>query len=247
MYTPACDWFIGVGPRDPGDGREDMRSVLTVIASAGVAFAGTASADVISTFGFTDLNGSYAPINATMGTFTAVADSVGAIQTGGDVTRNAGPGGTAQFDTGFMSMATSADVQITLDVLKTGSTEGTGSGTLVITDVDGDTITATIDGLWQSPGFGVVFFSGLMEEVYFNDNGAADGTFNGISGSFDMDLPGNPPYLGAFSQLYIRFGGGFFGSAFTGQTVSADGQIVPAPGALALVGIAGLVSRRRRN
>lgn len=224
-----------------------MRSVLALIAGAGVAFAGTASADVISTFGFTDLNGSYSPINALNGTFTAVADSTGAIQTGGDVTRNAAPGGTAQFDTGFMSLATSADVQITLSVVKTGALEGTGSGTIVITDIDGDTLTADIAGLWQSPGFGVVFFSGLMADVYFNDNGAADGTFDGVSGSFDMDLPGNPPYLGAFSQLYIRFGGGFFSSGFTGQTVSADGQIVPTPGALALVGLAGFAARRRRN
>jgi hypothetical protein len=204
--------------------------------------AGSASADVISTFGFTDLDGSYIPSSPLAGMFQADAGLI----TGGDVTRNAAPGGTAQFDTGFISLATAADVQITLTVNKTSATEATGVGTLVVTDVDGDTLTADIAGLWQTPGFGVVFFSGLMGNVYFNDNGAADGTFDGISGSFDMDLPGNPPYVGAFSQLYIRFGGGFFTSMFSGQTVSADGQIVPAPGALALVGLAGLVARRRR-
>lgn len=223
-----------------------MRSIASMCAVAGLAIAGSASASVITTFSYSDLNGSYSPINAMTGTFSAVAANTASFQTGGDVSRTAAPGGTAQFDTGFMSLGTSADMQITLSVVKTGLLEGTGSGTLVITDIDGDTITADIDGLWQSPGFGVVFFSGLMSNVYFNDNGAADGTFNGVNGSFDMDMPGNPPYLGAFSQLYIRFGGGFFASAFTGQTVSADGQIVPAPGALALVGVAGLMARRRR-
>lgn len=222
-----------------------MRFGIGIIASAGLAIAGSASADVLASFGYTDLNGTYSPINALSGTFTANASS-GALQTGGDVTRLAGPGGTAQFDTGFMSLATSANVQINLSVVKTAALEGTGIGTLVITDIDGDTLTADLGGLWQSPGFGIVFFSGAMNNVFFNDNGALDGTFNGVTGSFGMDLPGNPPYFGAFSQLYIRFGGGFFTSGFTGQTVSADGQIVPAPGALALVGIAGLVARRRR-
>ncbi len=219
-----------------------MRFNVILCATAGLAIAGSASADVIATFGFTDLNGAYAPSSSTTGTFTA---NVGAL-TGGDVTRISPSSGTAEFATGFLALATSANVQVNLSVSKTSATEATGSGTLVITDIDGDTLTADLSGLWQTPGFGVVFFSGLMGNVYFNDNGAADGTFNGTNGSFDMDLPGNPPYTGAFSQLYIRFSGGFFTSAFSGQTVSTDGQIVPAPGALALVGLAGLAARRRR-
>lgn len=218
-----------------------MRSIVALSAVAGLAIAGTASADVIATFGFTDLNGAYTPSSSTTGNFTANVS----LATGGDVTR-VSPASTAQFDTGFLALATSANVQVNLSVSKTSSTEATGTGTLVITDIDGDTLTADLSGLWQTPGFGVVFFSGLMGNVYFNDNGVADGTFNGVSGSFGMDLPGNPPYTGAFSQLYIRFSGGFFSSAFSGQTVSADGQIVPAPGALALVGLAGLAARRRR-
>ncbi len=207
--------------------------------------AGSATADVIATFGYTDLNGRYVKSSATTGTFTARADG-GVLNTGGDVTRLAAPGGTAQFDTGFMDLGTFADVLITLSVTVTGVGEATGAGTVVLTDVDGDTLTADIGGIWQSPGGGVVFYSGLLSNVFFNDNGAADGTFDGISGSFDMDLPGDPPYTGAFSQLYIRFTGGFFTNNFNNQTVSADGQIIPAPGALALLGVAGLAARRRR-
>lgn len=211
-----------------------------------VLAAGTASADVIATFGYTDLNGSYTATDANGGVFTAVASDLPGLSTSGDVTRNAAPGGTAEFDAGFMSLGTLADAVINLSVNITGVNQATGAGTVVLTDVDGDTMTADIAGDWISPGFGVVFFSGLLNNVFFNDNGVGDGTFNGITGGFDMDLPGTPPYIGAFSQLYIRFNQGFFTSNFTGQTVSADGQIVPAPGALALVGVAGLFARRRR-
>lgn len=211
-----------------------------------VLAAGTASADVIATFGYTDLNGSYTATDASNGVFSAVASSMPGLSSSGDVSRNAAPGGTAEFATGFISHGTFADVAINLSVSITGANEAVGSGTIVITDVDGDTLTADIAGEWVSPGFGIVFFSGLMNNVYFNDNGALDGTFDGSTGSFDMDLPGTPPYIGAFSQLFIRFNQGFFTSNFTGQTVSVDGQIVPAPGALALIGVAGLVARRRR-
>lgn len=218
---------------------------IAVAAGLALTFAAGASADVIATFGFTDLNGSYTQTSPLSGQFHAQADDT-VLHTGGDVTRNAAPGGTATFDTGFLGLGTMANVVVDLSVTITGANEATGSGTLTVTDVDGDTLTADISGMWQSPGFGVVFFSGLMNNVFFNDNGAADGTFNGTSGAFDMDLPGSAPYIGAFSQLYIRFGAGFFTGNFANQTVSVDGQIVPAPGALALAGVAGLIARRRR-
>ncbi len=205
--------------------------------------AGSASADVIMSFGFTDLNGSYDGTG-----FSAVAVDSGALSTTGDVTRLANPGATADFNTGFASGLTAADVSISIDVTNLTATTADGMGSFVITDADGDTIAGDLDGVWTTMGFGSIFFTGLIGNVQLTAN--ANNTFDGPSGgSFDMNLPGEAPYEGAFVQLSIDTSGGFFSSEFTGRSIQVVGEIVPTPGSLALLGAGGLVGirRRRRN
>ncbi|MEO1008193.1 MAG: PEP-CTERM sorting domain-containing protein [Planctomycetota bacterium] len=211
-----------------------------VPAMALAASAGAAQAQVILTFGFTDVNGSFSTADMTFS-----GDSVGL--TSGDVTRVAAPAATALYEPGFVGGT--ADFSLDIDVMLSSATTADGNGSFTITDADGDTITGDIDGEFTTPGFGVVFFNGLLSNVSVNDLGAVDGQFDGPSGgAFASDLPGEAPYDGALVQLFIGDTPGFFDTDFTGISTQVDGIIVPAPASVALIGLgaAGLLGRRRR-
>lgn len=208
--------------------------------------AGAASADVILTWGFTDLNGSF---DQSAGSFVAQADNSASLSTTGDVTRLASLAGTAEYDAGFFNPQSPANVSMSLSVTNIAGLTADGAGSFSITDADGDILFGDIiDGQWISPGFGIVFFNAQLVNVAF-DQVSQDGLFNGPSGgSFDMDLPGEAPYEGAFIQLFIETGGGFFDANFDNVSVQANGEIVPTPGSLAMLGLGGLTAlRRRRN
>lgn len=222
-----------------------MRYSALKLAGAGVVglAASTASANAILTFGFTDLSGSYDYIDDTSGTMSAVAVDEQDLQTSGDVTRLALPGGTAQFNVGFMSRSAFADVVLTMNITNRTATDADGNGSIVITDDDGDTITATLMGTFSTPGAGITFFTGYLSNV-----GLTGSSFDGTDGgSFDTDLPGNEPYSGAVVQLFINSGGGFFNSDFDSESIQVDGIIVPTPATLALMGAGGLCGFRRRR
>lgn len=216
-----------------------MRRIL--VAGAVVGLGGVAAGAPILSFGFTDLSGSFDTGSAT---FQAVASDTAALTSSGDVTRLAAPGGTANFDTGFVTNSAFANVNIAMSVSLIDAQNADGIGSFTIIDDDGDTITGTIMGKFHTPGAGITFFTGLLSEVTLTGT-----TFDGPDGgSFDMDLPGEAPYPGAFVALYIRDGGGFFGSNFDGVSIQVDGEILPTPGAMALVSLGGLiVSPRRRG
>lgn len=210
---------------------------ITNIAAVGLlaGMAGVAQADVVLTFGFTDLSGSYDGI----GSFSASAVDAGVLRSSGDVTSLFGAGGTAEFDAGFAGGV--ADFQVNLSV-------PAGSGSFTITDADGDTIVGDISGNWISGGGDIVFFNGLLSNVFLNATGGGT-TFDGpSSGQFDMGIPGQP-LEGAFVTLFIATGAGFFDRAFSGVSTQVDGVVIPAPaGVMALAGL-GLMAgaRRRRN
>lgn len=213
--------------------------VCGLIAAAG--FAMSANATVIATFNYTDLDGSY---DHGAGKFSAVAQDSGAFQSAGDVTRLLAPGGTAQFEPGFINTV-GGNFTITISVFNIVGLTADGAGSFEITDIDGDKITGDINGNWLSPGAGIVFFNGLLSNVQFTAGG--DGDFKGSGpGSFDItDLAGI--YSGALVQLFTRVGGGFFNSSFSGVSALVSGDIVPAPGTLALLGLGGLAAIRRRR
>lgn len=211
--------------------------LLTVVGGV-FGLAGAAGAAPVLSFGFTDLAGSF---DTGTGVFEAEAAETADLKTSGDVTRLAGPVGTANYDTGFLSASAFADVNITMNVTPIDAQNASGMGSFTITDDDGDTITGTINGTFNTPGAGITFFTGLLSDVTLTGS-----TFNGPDGgSFDMDLPGNAPYTGAFVSLYILNGSTFFNSSFSDVSVQASGLIVPSPGSMALLGLGGLMAVRR--
>lgn len=219
---------------------------VSIVGLAAVAGSGvSASASVIATHGFDELVGSY---NGTGlgGNFNAQASNAGVLKTQGDVSRVIAALGTALFSEGFLG-SDSGDVDISLSVgAQVGNTRP-GAGTLTFTDAGGDTITANVSGTWLTPGNGIVYFNGGMTDVSFN---GADGDFNGSSGgSFDYSDFQNftDPLTGNITLLFIRSGVGFFNTSFNNVSVESTGNIIPAPGSVALVGLglAGLAARRR--
>jgi MYXO-CTERM domain-containing protein len=213
---------------------------MLAVAGALAVVAGSASAAPILSFGYTELAGSY---DSGSGAFAAVAVDDGALSTAGDVSRLAAPGSTANFNAGFVSRSSFADVVLNLDVTNVSGGSADGAGSITLTDDDGDTFTADVTGTFTDGGSGFYFFTGLLANASFSGS-SFDGT---DGGSFSTDLPGDPPYDGALVQVYLDGAGGFFTHDFSGVSVQADGEIVPTPGSLALIGLAGLTTARRRR
>ncbi len=215
-----------------------MKQLALTAVLAGLA--GIAGAAPILSFGYTDLSGTFVQDTST---FVASAADTAEFKTAGDVTRLADVVGTANFDDGFVGRSAFADVQLTLSVSIIDALTASGVGNIVLTDDDGDTIFATIDGVFTDGGTGIYFFEGLLSDV-----GYSGSEFNGTDGgSFDMDLPGDPPYSGAIVQLFIATNSGFFTTSFEGVSVQVSGEIVPSPGSMALLATAGLLAMRRRK
>lgn len=210
-------------------------SVLALIASAGV-IAAPAAADVIVTFGFTDMAGSYSG-----GVFTTNDDA----DTSGDVTRLEAPISSADYNVGF-SGGTAA-VTTSVSVFGIVGNTASGAGSFSITDADGDVMMGTITGTWIGSGLGI-FFNGDLSGVVFDGTGGDGQFFDGPSGgSFDYTtLTGIPPFEGAIVQLFVPVAG-FFSQDFSVESVQVSGEIIPAPGAMALLGLGGLIAARRRR
>jgi hypothetical protein len=226
-------------------------AILTAAALTSLGVSG-ASAAVIATFGYTELNGSYNNLDLDGSgnpLYRASAVNTGSLQTRGDITRLTGAGGTATFDTGFVSVSV-ANYVSAISVIGFGNARP-GTGSFTITDVDGDTLSGSVDGVWTpGPGStGIIYFNGLLSNVTFasNGNGVGDGTFDGTSGTGFSYADLTAAYTGALVQLSTRPGVGFFQSNFSNVTTLVNANISPAPGSLALVGLAGLVGLRRRR
>jgi|SRR6185295_576506 len=225
-----------------------MNKNLMAFAIAAVAgLASAANADVLVTYTYDDLAGSY---DQPSSTFRAVAVDNAVLQSSGDASRLVGtPGqlGNASFDAGFVSLASFSDFQLDCDVINiVGFTAQTLNGSFTATDVNGDRITGHISGNWGRPAPGFIFFNGALDNVQMITTG--NGLFEGdAGGSWDMNLaPAPSPYTGALVQLV--FGGStFFTANFSNRAVGVTAQIIPTPGAIALLGLAGVAGLRRRS
>lgn len=217
-----------------------LTAVALAVAAGGVA---TANADVVLTLTYHDLNGSYTQSSPGVGSFTAVAAG---SEAAGEVSRVDTNPGNASFEVGFEAGSNPANFQLSLSVNTIAPGVATGSGSMMITDADGDTIAANLSGAWIYDSVnGFIFFNGAVSNVVVTDNGAADDLFNGTQfGNFQ--LSGMNLTEGALTQ--IVFGAGsFFTTDFANAATGVTAQIVPAPGALALLGLGGLVAGRRRR
>lgn len=223
-------------------------SAAALAVAAGTSGALAQATPALLTFTYTDLAGAYVlnGPNPGEGTFTARASSVSPLLTFGSVTRLVGAQATAQFAAGFESSGM-ADAQFSISVFNKTAFTAQGLGSFTLTDLDGDTITGVIDGVWVRGSAGRTFFNGNLRNVTLNPLG--NGNYDGTTGpGFLMDLLVPPPYSGALVQLFIRTGVGFFENEFSNNSTQTSGQIIPTPGAavLAGIGMVGLAARRRR-
>ena len=154
--------------------------------------------------------------------------------------------GNASFEVGFEVDPNPADFQLSLSVNTIAPGVATGAGSMILTDADGDTIAANLSGAWIYDSVnGFIFFNGAVSNVVVTDNFVQDDRFDGTQfGNFQ--LSGMDLTDGALTQ--IVFGAGsFFTTDFANAATGVTAQIVPAPGALALLGLGGLVAGRRRR
>lgn len=218
-----------------------MRTGTLAAVAALAAAVGTASAGLVTSFGFTELSASF---NIENGIFEAEASSANGLATTGDVTAYGAGIQTAVYNPGFYTAGTDAYVLFRMDIISSdGQTAEAANGRILIVDADGDNLSGTFEGTWTSQ-FGFAFFDGQITGAQFND--AGDGVFEGPGGG-SFETP-EGTLLGALSFLMMQVNGGLFMSSFEATPASADGMLVaPAPGALALLGAGALTMVRRKR
>lgn len=215
---------------------------LILAAGAGMALCGAASAGVVLTFGFTELNGTYVAADANSGLFTATAVNTADLMSEGDVTRLLPPGdGTATYDHGFLGSAFGGQANVAFSITRTGTT---GAGTFTVTDIDGDTITGTLSGEWIALG-GATFFNGVIGGQFVSTGG--DNAFNGASLSPTSFTPVIGTLDGGVTILFTNSNSTFFGGDFTGVSVLTSANFVPTPGSAMLLALGGLAASRRKR
>ncbi len=219
-----------------------------MMAVPAVFSAWSAAADVALSFGYNDLSGSYTSTSATTGSFTAVASDTPNLRSSGDVTRLIPTTGTAEFAPGFVSTAGNFVVNLSVFNINTIPGIADGTGNFVITDVNGDTLSGDIVGIWIMGGLDQTFFNGALFNVVFTNN-SADGGIDGSSGDHVDGNLGFPfVYEGAVTQLFLNPGTPFFFDYdFQNVDTQVLGEIFPTPGAATLAGLAGLMVARRRR
>jgi hypothetical protein len=202
----------------------NTRVHLSMIVAAGCfGFAAASASAGIVTFEFSEVDGGYDG-DASSGTFTAVVGQ----NTQGDVTSIGD--GTATFLPG---MSGPEDVFFSID--RNGDS---GTGTWAITDASDEKLQGELSGTWSDIGDFLVF------------SGALTGSFDDPGGFFD-----GSNFADGFTQLGGTLSGAVtilvaaddFSGDFSGAVTLVQGILVPTPGAIGLLGLAGLVASRRRR
>lgn len=218
---------------------------ITSAAALLIGAATTANAStVLVTMRYDSLAGSY---DAGLGQFQARAVDTATLRSSGSVSRLVPTSGNAIFEPGFVTGLNPADFVINVNAIPTANPAvRTGSGNFESIDADGDKIIGDVIGTWiATPAY--TFFNGSLSNVRIIRTAAEGTSFNGTAGgSWDLALPAPEPYTGAIIQLV--FGNpNFFNNSFQNRATGVTAQLVPAPGAFALIGLGVLAAGRRRR
>ena len=209
-----------------------MKTKLIILSIVALCLiAAPAKADLFS-FTYGDLATSY---NTVTGVFAA--NEVEGV-TDGDVTRLVPTVGSITLDTAWAGNPEDFALSMNIGLIDVAGTSATGSGgSLTLTDVDSDTITASFTGQWAPLG-GALRFEGIMQPVAYNPSVVGETTFDGDIGAVSMIFPGNPVMHGVIIELTA--GGSNFNTGWA-PTLGGGvtGNVVPLPGAV-LLGMLGL-------
>jgi uncharacterized protein (TIGR03382 family) len=231
-------------------------SIKTLGVVAGLALgASVAQGAAVFSYTFNNLDGTFVRnagpnSNVILGQFTATAVA-GNLRSSGSFSRNVSPLTQADFRPGYVTLDAPAGFQLTVSVENASGTSATGSGSLTLRDLNNDTVTANFTGTWLLAGAGVFFNSSSI--TYTISNPSGDGQIDGSNGTIATTTGYiNTALSGALNQLFLDFGGStsvaqIFANSFNGVSTTATGQIVPAPGSMALAGAATLLAARRRR
>ncbi|MBO6514078.1 MAG: PEP-CTERM sorting domain-containing protein [Phycisphaerales bacterium] len=223
-----------------------MKATLMLGATALTTIAGSAHADLAATFGYTDMGANWDSVSSQL---VLGAAEEGNLSTSGDLTNYFGEGlpSTALFNSGFADGSTSADSQFEMTLSNITATSADASGTFVITDINGDTLSGSYVGTWTNQ-FGFGFFDAQITAAAYNDTESGNSIFEGNAGeTFAVPtdlLEGGLSVLLQMPEWFDTQDGDF-----QARTTQLDGilVVVPAPGALALMGLGGVVAGRRRR
>ncbi|QYU66874.1 hypothetical protein J4558_18185 [Leptolyngbya sp. 15MV] len=210
--------------------------------------AGTASAQTtVLSWAFSDLDGTYVGNAATGGTFTASWNPTIGTGSSGDITRLAPSVDTALFAQGSASNITFS-LTVGVPDLVNGTATGWGSfefdnGSPATGNRLSGSINGTFTRLTSGPATGVVFTGTVTGVSFLNSNPLA-----GTTGSFSSDFSQFGPLSGFGILLTIpSLTSNFFESSFGPVSTQANGQLIPSPGSMALLGLGGLLIARRRR
>lgn len=220
-----------------------MRNCIVggLVAVFGLGLAARAEAEVVLSFSYDSLKGTYDAQGPDQGVFTARAVDQPLFRTVGDFNRTISPEGNADFPAGFVADANLADIFLEMTNTRTSATTFSAVGSLTITDIDGDQFLTGFTGMWYILGRGFAFFS--VESSSNARFESDDGLFNGYNGSWSV--VGLPNLSLTWNQFV--FAGPGFDQDFSDVAAGIFGQLIPTPpaAAIVLVGLAPLASRRR--
>jgi hypothetical protein len=144
---------------------------------------------------------------------------MGQATTEADLDRKEAPASSVHF-------SNNAPFLLTMNITNVTSTSASGSGTLILTDINGDQITANISGTWD------MVFTGLAQFDPQANPDALSGVqfvcgnncvFEGTSGSFPMTFAAPQPYVGNV-QITLH---SWFDAPFSGKAADIDGLTFP--------------------
>jgi len=172
--------------------------------------------DDLVSFTYSDTSGNFNGVDS----FSALNKTI----TEGDVSRLYAPGDSAVFNFASPNIS-SANVELLISVEDITPWNATGSGTITLLDIDGDSIEANVNGIWVRIGQSANFV-GLLENAQLS---SGDGTFDGTSGSpFSTTFPHETPFMG--NILTLTFQGWFTNSSdniapFNDKTTLINGVV----------------------